>query len=307
MPPSETPPKRLPEKPSEEFLRKEAKRLAREQEIQLAAAQHQLAQDYGYRNWTELIKAVEDLSQRGTAAPGPSDPSPPSAEAPADQEAPSVFPFLPLLPLRELIAFPHVVYPIYAGRPMSIAAVTFAEERKSPILLTAQKNSMVRTPSGGDLYETGTLAAVLQLAHLSDGTVKAVLEGKKRARVSRFVFDEEFFKAEAEEIIEPSVTDAGLEALIKSVVSAFVRTRIKSTPADFARAMAKGEESASQAAAFLGESVTTTDPPSIIADRIVSHLPMKLAEKQALLETLNPVERLKKILAHLNEPQIAST
>jgi ATP-dependent Lon protease len=303
MPPSETPRKQLPEKPSEEFLRKEAKRLAREHEMQLAAAQHQLSQDYGYRNWAELMTAVEALSQPGTAAPSPSDPPTPPPEAPPSKEAPNFFPFLPL---RELIAFPHVVYPIYIGRPMSIAAVAFAEAQKTPILLAAQKDSMVRRPSGEDIYETGTLGVVLESMALPNGTIKAVLEGKKRARVSRFIFDQEFSKAEAEEIAEPIVSDAGLETLIKSVVSAFVRTRIKSTPADFMRAMAEGEKSVSQAAAVLGESVTTTDDPSVLADRIVSHLPMKLAEKQALLETPNPVERLKKILAHLTELPTAS-
>src|SRR5437868_14163131 len=90
---------------------------------------------------------------------------------------------VPLLPLRELIVFPHEVYPIFVGRQKSIKALEAAESKKTPILLVAQKDAKVAEPAAGDLYAVGTLGVVVQLLRLPDGTVKALLEGKKRARV----------------------------------------------------------------------------------------------------------------------------
>src|SRR5271155_2153358 len=107
---------------------------------------------------------------------------------------------IPLLPLRELIVFPHEVYPIFVGRQKSIKALEAAESGKKPILLAAQKDARVSEPGPDDIYTIGTLGVVVQLLRLPDGTVKALLEGKKRARVVRYVGEEEFFKVEVEEI-----------------------------------------------------------------------------------------------------------
>jgi ATP-dependent Lon protease len=182
--------KRLPENPSEENLRKQAKRLAKQEGLQLAAAQRRLAIDYGYRTWADMMQIV----------------SPPC---------------VPFLPLRALIAFPHEVYPIYIGRGMSIKAVEAAESRKTPILLVAQRDAAVAAPSSADMYEIGTLGIMVECLRQPDGTIKTLIEGKKRARVTRYVFDEEFFKADAEEIEEPNGRAAEIEGLIGSVVSAF--------------------------------------------------------------------------------------
>src|SRR6202521_6156216 len=100
---------------------------------------------------------------------------------------------VPLLPLRELIVFPHEVYPIFVGRQKSIKALEAAEQHKRPILLAAQKDARVSDPGPDEIYAVGTLGVVVQLLRLPDGTVKALLEGKKRARVLRYVSEDDFF------------------------------------------------------------------------------------------------------------------
>src|SRR6516225_3969461 len=109
---------------------------------------------------------------------------------------------VPLLPLRELIAFPHEVYPILVGRQKSIKALEAAEAANKPILLVAQKDARVSEPSPDDLHAVGTLARLVQLLRLPDGTVKALLEGKQRARVVRYVSQDEFIQVEVEELEE---------------------------------------------------------------------------------------------------------
>src|SRR3989441_3003788 len=99
---------------------------------------------------------------------------------------------VPLLPLRELIVFPHEVYPIFVGRQKSIKALEAAEASKRPILLVAQKDARVSEPGPSDIYSVGTLGMVVQLLRLPDGTVKALLEGKKRARILRYVAQDDF-------------------------------------------------------------------------------------------------------------------
>src|ERR1019366_1810714 len=108
------------------------------------------------------------------------------------------------LPLRELIVFPHEVSPIFVGRQKSIKALEAAEQHKRPILLAAQKDARVSDPGPDDIYPVGTLGVVVQLLRLPDGTVKALLEGKKRARILRYASEDDFFKVEVEEIEEVS-------------------------------------------------------------------------------------------------------
>ena len=134
------------------------------------------------------------------------------------------------------------------------------------------------------MYEIGTLGIIVEWLRQPDGTMKTLIEGKKRARVTRYVFDEEFFKAEAEEIEEPSGRAAELEGLVRSVVSAF---------AIYAQRTAKSSPEIARAIAAI-------DDPFILSDKMVHHLNIQLAEQQALLEAASPVERLEKILGHLN-------
>src|SRR6266478_458607 len=111
---------------------------------------------------------------------------------------------VPLLPLRDLIVFPHEVYAIFVGRQKSIKALEAAEATRKPILLAAQKDARVFEPGPDDIYAVGTLGVVVQLLRLPDGTIKALLEGKKRARIVRYVGEDDFFKVEVEEIEEVS-------------------------------------------------------------------------------------------------------
>ena len=190
---------------------------------------------------------------------------------------------VPLLPLRELIVFPHEVYPIFVGRQKSIKALEASEASKRPILLVAQKDAKVAEPQSGDLYTVGTLGVVVQLLRLPDGTVKALLEGKKRARVLKYVGSDEYFQVECEEIEEVCDRTTEVEALVRSVTSTFdnyVRLNKKIPPE-------------------MVTSIAAVDDPAFLADKLVGHLSIKLEDKQALLETTNPAERLEKILGYM--------
>jgi ATP-dependent Lon protease len=190
---------------------------------------------------------------------------------------------VPLLPLRELIVFPHEVYPIFVGRQKSIKALEAAEAAKKPILLAAQKDARVAEPGPDDIYAVGTLGVVVQLLRLPDGTVKALLEGKKRARVLRYVGEDEFFKVEVEEIEEVSERTTEVEALMRSVNTTFdnyVRLNKKIPPE-------------------MVTSIAAVDDPAYLADKLVGHLGIKLEDKQSLLECTNPAERLERILGYM--------
>src|ERR1700738_1649444 len=128
---------------------------------------------------------------------------------------------VPLLPLRELIVFPHEVYPIFVGRQKSIKALEAAEQHKRPILLAAQKDARVSDPGPDDIYAVGTLGVVVQLLRLPDGPVQALLEGKKRARVLRYASSDDYFQVEAEEIEEVCERTSEVEALMRSVSATF--------------------------------------------------------------------------------------
>ena len=142
---------------------------------------------------------------------------------------------------------------------------------------------MVAAPSSADMYEIGTLGNMVEWLRQPDGTIKTLIEGKKRARVTRYVFDEEFFKAEAEEIEEPNGPAAELERLVGSVVSAF---------AIYAHRGARISPEIANAIAAIHD-------PFILSDKMVRHLDIQLWQQQALLESVSPVERLEKILSYL--------
>ena len=188
-----------------------------------------------------------------------------------------------MLPLRELVVFPQEVFAIFVGRHKSIKALEEAEAQKKPILLAAQKDAKVSEPTPDDIYAVGTLGVVVQLLRLPDGTVKALLEGKKRARIIRHVADREFFQVEVEEVTEVCERTTEVEALMRSVLSTFdnyVRRNKKIPPE-------------------MITSISAIDDPARLADKLVGHLGIKLEDKQALLETDNPAERLEKILGYM--------
>jgi len=277
-------PRCLPQNPSEEYLRKEAKRLARADGLQLGAAQRRLAHEYGYRSWADLMTAVQAMGSPNGAGSGAGSSGVPDSP-PTREPASNVF---PLLPLRGLVAFPHVSYTIFVGRPMSIKAVAHAKEHDLSILLATQRDSVVTDPTISDIYEVGTIAAVVEALRLPDGAYKIVVEGRRRARLNHLILDEEFFKAEAEGIEEPVVSDTRLESVTRSVLSVLLRGRLRNV-----------SEGVNRPETF-AVAATSADGASVLADRIASETRMELASKQELLEILNPLERLEKLLAYLN-------
>jgi ATP-dependent Lon protease len=276
-------PRSLPEKPNAEHLRKQAKRLARDDAMQLAAAQRQLARQYGYRDWAALMTAVETMAAPHGGDSGANN-SQPEGTSRERESAQNLFPFLPL---RGLVAFPHVSYQIFLGRPNSIKAAAHAYEHSIPVLLVTQRDQQVSDPTSSDMYHVGTIATLVETLRLPDGTIKSVVEGKGRARIGRFIFNEEFFQAEAEAVPEPVIYDSRLVSATRSLLSALLRDRLTVAPG------------ANKPEAF-AVPATTTDDVRVLADRMASELRADLASKQELLEILDPVERLEKLLAYLN-------
>jgi ATP-dependent Lon protease len=190
---------------------------------------------------------------------------------------------VPLLPLRDIIVFPHMVVPLFVGRQKSIRALEEAMNKQKFILLAAQKDAKTNDPAEDDIYKVGTLGTVVQLLRLPDGTVKVLVEGKKRARVVRYVANAEYFLVEAEPIEEVCNKSTEVEALIRSVNSTFenyVKLNKKIPPE-------------------MIMSVASIDDPARLADTIVAHLGIKLEDKQTLLEMTNPGERLEKVLGFM--------
>src|SRR5271156_2667480 len=190
---------------------------------------------------------------------------------------------VPLFPLRELIVFPHEVYPIFVGRQKSIKALEAAEAKKTPILLVTQKDPKVAEPAPGDLYTVGTLGVVVQLLRLPDGTAKALVEGKKRARAPRYGGAHAYFQVAAEESEEVNDRSSEVEALMRSVVSTFD---------NYARLNKKIPPE-------MVTSIAAVDDPAFLADKLAGHRGIKLEDKQALLEATNPAERLERILGYM--------
>ncbi|HEY1418819.1 MAG TPA: LON peptidase substrate-binding domain-containing protein, partial [Myxococcaceae bacterium] len=200
---------------------------------------------------------------------------------------------VPLLPLRDIIVFPHQVVPLFVGREKSIAALKEAmahkgADEKASIFLAAQKKAKTNDPGVDDIYSFGTLGHVIQLLPLPDGTVKVLVEGVKRARVRRFVRGDQpdraepaqqFFVVEVEEVEEQSEKTVELEALVRSVHSvfeAFVKLNKRIPPEMLMQ-------------------VASIDDPARLADTIAVQLSLKLNDRQALLETENAAKRLEKL------------
>ncbi len=187
---------------------------------------------------------------------------------------------VPLLPLRDIIVFPYMVSQLFVGRERSINALDAAMARDKDIFLAAQKNAKTNEPTPEDIFNVGTLGTVMQLLRLPDGTVKVLVEGKRRARVKRFVQTDEFFLVEVDEIAEAWPRGVEVEALMRSVQAAFelyVKLNKKVQPEVLM-------------------SVQTIDDPARLSDTIVANLPtIKLADRQQLLETEDASKRLERL------------
>src|SRR5678815_648144 len=186
-----------------------------------------------------------------------------------------------VLPLRDIVVFPHMIVPLFVGREKSVRALEEVMTEEKQILLLTQKNAGEDDPSSDGLYRLGTLATVLQLLKLPDQTVRVLVEGKTRARVKGFSPRTDFFQA----LIEPVADTAGgpqeVEALVRSVksnVENYIKLN-KKVPAETLASVSQIEDAAK------------------LADTVASHLTVKIADRQQLLETMNVVERLERVLA----------
>ncbi|MBT3556542.1 MAG: endopeptidase La [Rhodospirillales bacterium] len=189
----------------------------------------------------------------------------------------------PVLPLRDIVVFPHMIVPLFVGRAKSVRALEDVMKDDKQILLVAQKNATQDDPEVDDIYEVGTVSTVLQLLKLPDGTVKVLVEGTQRAKVVRYTDTDDFFQAEAIIMDEDNGDDQELEALSRSVVSQFEQyiKLNKKTPPEALVSINQIEES------------------SKLADTIASHLALKIAEKQELLETETITERLERVYSFM--------
>jgi len=190
---------------------------------------------------------------------------------------------VPLLPLRDIIVFPHMVVPLFVGRQKSIKALEEAVSSQRPILLSAQRDAKTNEPGEKDIYDVGTLGQVVQLLRLPDGTVKVLVEGKQRARIRRFVDNGDYFLVEVDEIDEDTSVTPETEAVMRTVTSTF-ETYVKLNK---------------KVAPEMAQTVAAVEEPGRLADTIVAHLGIKVEDKQALLETLEPAERLDKVLGYM--------
>ncbi len=191
----------------------------------------------------------------------------------------------PLLPLRDIIVFPHMVVPLFVGREKSISALEEAMSQDKEILLAAQKKAKTNDPSPDDIFEVGTIGTIIQLLRLPDGTVKVLVEGKRRARIARFLPNDDFFHCAVDPIEEIYTPNVELEALIRSVQSAF----------DVYAKLNK------RIAPEMLMTVQTIDDPSKLADTVVVHLAsIKLADRQEILETFDPAKRLERLFQLMN-------
>ena len=201
-----------------------------------------------------------------------------------DEREPGAGPVrVPLLPLRDIIVFPHMVVPLFVGRQRSIKALEEATQKQSLIFLSSQKDAKTNDPTEEDIYKIGTLGSVVQMLKLPDGTVKVLIEGKRRARVARFVANPDFFLVDVEEAPEVVERNTEVEALVREVHTTFenyVKLKKKIPPE-------------------MVMSVSSIDDPGRLADTIVAHLGIKLEDRQNLLETFNASERLEKVLGHM--------
>ncbi|MEI6117103.1 MAG: endopeptidase La, partial [Burkholderiales bacterium] len=190
---------------------------------------------------------------------------------------------LPMLPLRDVVVFPHMVIPLFVGRPRSIRALEAAMEAGKSIMLAAQKSAGKDDPTPDDVYEIGCVATILQMLKLPDGTVKVLVEGSQRARVIAIQDADTHFTSEILPILPDISTGAEIEALRRAIVSQFeqyVKLNKKIPPE-------------------ILTSLAGIDDSGRLADTIAAHLPLKLEQKQKMLEIFPTAQRLEALLAQL--------
>ncbi len=187
---------------------------------------------------------------------------------------------VPVLPLREVIVFPHMVVPLFVGREKSIHALEECVEKKKELFLVAQKQATTVNPTDKDIFQVGTLGTILQILRLPDNTVKVLIEGKRRAKMLKFTDGEHMIEADVEVIQEGSDKNVETEALVRSLKSTFenyVKLNKRIPPE-------------------MLMSVNGIEDPSRLGDVVVAHLNLRFEDKQGVLEIIDPTKRLERLL-----------
>ncbi|PHK96341.1 endopeptidase La [Pseudoroseomonas rhizosphaerae] len=190
---------------------------------------------------------------------------------------------LPVLPLRDIVVFPHMIVPLFVGREKSVRALEAVMREDKQILLVAQRNAAQDDPGAEELYDVGTVSTVLQLLKLPDGTVKVLVEGGKRARVLGFKETDQYFEAYTAPQEEEAAESPEIEALARTVVGQFeqyIKLNKKIAPEVLV-------------------SINQIEDSAKLADTVASHLNLKIAEKQELLEIASVSARLERVFAHM--------
>ena len=189
---------------------------------------------------------------------------------------------IPVLPLRDVVVYPHMVIPLFVGREKSISCLESAMEANKQVLLVAQKQADTDEPSIDDLFDVGTVATILQLLKLPDGTVKVLVEGQQRAKIHQFR-ESEFFLADAEYVVTSELDEKEQEVVVRSAINqfeGFIKLNKKIPPEVLT-------------------SLNGIDEAARLADTIAAHMPLKLVDKQHVLEILDVTERLEFLMGQM--------
>ncbi|WP_413284028.1 endopeptidase La [Vibrio sp. MA40-2] len=189
---------------------------------------------------------------------------------------------IPVLPLRDVVVYPHMVIPLFVGREKSISCLESAMDNNKQVLLVAQKEADTDEPDIDDLFEIGTVATILQLLKLPDGTVKVLVEGQQRAKIHQFK-ENDFFLADVEYLTTPELDEKEQEVIVRSAINqfeGFIKLNKKIPPEVLT-------------------SLSGIDEPARLADTIAAHMPLKLTEKQQVLEIIDVNERLEFLMAQM--------
>ncbi len=230
------------------------------------------------------VGANENVVEGGAAERPAAKPRRRAAASRPKQEPSAEHPdMLAVLPLRDIVVFPHMIVPLFVGREKSVRALEAVMKDDKQILLVAQKNAAQDDPSIDDIYRVGTVSTILQLLKLPDGTVKVLVEGGRRARITEFGETEAYFEACTEALPDEEGDGKELEALGRTVVSQFeqyIKLNKKIAPEVLV-------------------SLNQIEEPSKLADTIASHLNLKISEKQELLEAARVGDRLERVFGHM--------
>ncbi len=189
---------------------------------------------------------------------------------------------IPVLPLRDVVVYPHMVIPLFVGREKSIQCLEAAMDNNKQVLLVAQKKAETDEPKVADLFEVGTVATILQLLKLPDGTVKVLVEGQQRAKITQF-YEEEYFFVDAQYLVTPELDEREQEVVVRSAINqfeGFIKLNKKIPPEVLT-------------------SLNGIDEAARLADTIAAHMPLKLVDKQKVLELLDVSERLEFLMGQM--------